>query len=119
MNNNRHKIIDGLICSYCGNTYSARKQRVDIGLARFCSINCCNKSRMKGTNRKYVRKENGKISYDKMKGAYYVYWFDSETLKRKTTSFARWFWEVNIGTIPAGYVASYKDKNSENINPDN
>jgi hypothetical protein len=115
----RHEIIEGLVCKQCGKVFSARKQRVEIGFGIYCSRNCASHAKAEKTGKKYIGKESGKVSYDKLKGAYYVYWFDSDTLKRKTTSYARWYWEVNIGIIPDGYVASYKDKNPKNINPDN
>jgi len=112
-------MVEGLVCEQCGKTFSARKQRVDAGYGRFCSITCSNKFHAKGENKKYVGKENGKMSFDKVKNSYYVYWFEPVTLKRKTTSFARWYWEVNVGEIPDGYRASYKDGDTLNISPEN
>jgi len=67
----------------------------------------------------YIEKKNGKIAFDKSKGSYYVYWVDPDTGKRKTTTYARWYWEVHRGEIPDGYRASYKDGNSLNIEPNN
>src|SRR4030042_1732670 len=70
-------------------------------------------------SKKYVGKENSKMSFDKNKQAYYVYWFEPDTLVRKTTSYARWWWEVNKGEIPDGYRASYKDGDTTNISIEN
>lgn len=66
-----------------------------------------------------IGKSNGRKAFDKKKQSYYVYWIDPETNKRKTTTYARWWWQINKGEIPEGYRASYKDGNPLNINPDN
>lgn len=117
--NSRHKIVDGLTCKRCRQSFSARKQRVDAGLAIFCSRKCASLWNAEQKGKKYVGKENGKVTFDKAKNNYYVYWFEPETLKRKTTSYAHWWWEINKGEIPDGYRASYKDKNPLNIDPEN
>lgn len=108
-----------IFCEYCGAEKWAKLTRIKIGQGRFCSLKCSNLAQKQGKNKKYVGKENGKTSLDKKRNSYYVFWFDSETLKRKNTSYARWYWEVNRGEIPEGYRASYKDGNSLNIEPDN
>lgn len=117
--NSRHKIVDGLVCKRCGELFSAREQRVKAGLAIFCSRKCASLWQAEQNGKKYVGKENGKTTFDKQKGLYYVYWFDPETLKRKTTSYAHWYWEVYKGEVPDGYRASYKDGNPLNIEPEN
>lgn len=115
----RHKLIDGLICEYCGKEFSAREQRVKVGLGRFCSHICFSKSKILGKDKKYVGKENACVWFDKVTNRYVVYWFDPITLKRKTSTYARWWWDINEGEIPEGYKVSYKDNNNKNISPDN
>jgi hypothetical protein len=106
-------------CKYCGKEFLAIAPRVKVGWGVYCSRECHGKSQIKGKNKKYVGKHNAKITWDKTKNLYYAYWFDETTMKRKTTSYARWWWEVNVGEIPEGYVASYKNKDYTNISPDN
>jgi transcription elongation factor Elf1 len=117
--NSRHKIVSGLICKNCGNPFSTREQRVKTGLGIFCSRKCSSLWKAKQSGKKYVGKENGKLSFDKIKGCYYVYWFEPDTLKRRTTSYARWWWETNKGEVPDGYRASYKDHDPMNTDPNN
>lgn len=102
-------------CEYCGAEFEAIATRVKVGWGRFCSMSCKNKSRKIST----IGKENAAKAFDKTKNAYYVYWNDPETLKRKTSTYARWWWEINKGEIPDGYRASYKDGNTTNISPEN
>lgn len=64
-------------------------------------------------------KENGRVAFDKVKQSYYVYWHDPETGKRKTTTYAKWWWETNIGPIPPGYRAGYRDGNPLNLKEGN
>lgn len=106
-------------CKYCGNEFEAIESRVKVGWGMYCSISCKNKGTAKGANKKYVGKENACKVFDKTKNAYYVYWFDADTLKRKTSTYARWWWEINKGEIPDGYRASYKDGDTTNISPEN
>jgi len=106
-------------CKVCGTEKWARWSRVRDGQGLFCSLECANIGQKKGKDRKYVGKENGKVSFDKIRQAYSVYWYDPETLQRKTTSYAHWFWEVHNGIIPDGYRVSYKDGNYLNIDPSN
>lgn len=102
-------------CEYCGAEFEAIATRVKVGWGRFCSMSCKNKSRKIST----IGKENAAKAFDKTKNAYYVYWNDPETLKRKTSTYARWWWEINKGEIPDGYRASYKDGDATNISPEN
>lgn len=106
-------------CAYCGKPFEALNVRLKVGWGLYCSRECSNKALTKGKNRKYVGKENGRAVYDKRKHNYYVYWFDEETLKRKSTSYSRWWWEINKGEVPDGYKVSYKDGDGTNISPDN
>jgi hypothetical protein len=106
-------------CKYCGNEFEAIESRVKVGWGLYCSMSCKNKGMAKGTSKKYVGKENACKVFDKTKNAHYVYWFDASTLKRKTSTYAHWWWEVNKGEIPDGYRASYKDGDATNISPEN
>lgn len=104
-------------CEQCGIEKWAKWSRVKVGQGRFCSIAC--QGKMRNSNKQYVGKKNGKVTFDKVKNAYYVYWIDEESKFRKTTSYAHWWWEINKGKIPESYRASYKDGNSLNIDPEN
>jgi len=106
-------------CAVCGKSFEALNVRLKVGWGLYCSRECSGKAHRKGKDRKYVGKENGRTVYDKIKRNYYVYWFDEETLKRKSTSYAHWWWEVHKGEIPKGYRVSYKDGDRTNLSPDN
>jgi len=108
-----------IICERCGKDAWARWSRVKNGLGKFCSRECSSFWQAEQKGKQYVGKESGKVVMDKTKNAYYVYWFDPDTLKRKTTSYARWWWETHKGNIPDGFRASYKDGNMLNIEPNN
>ena len=108
-----------IVCENCGIEKWVRWTRVKVGQGRFCGRTCANVFRELGDKRKYVGKENGKMAFDVNKQNYYVYWFDPDTLKRKTTTYARWWWEINKGEVPDGYRVSYGDGNELNIDPDN
>lgn len=118
----RHKTTT-IKCKYCGNEFETLNTRMKEGRGEFCSQYCWHEyiknSDIRKENNKYIGKENAKKSWDKTKKNYYVYWIDPETLKRKTTSYAHWWWEMNKGEIPFGYTVGYRDGNFENISPDN
>lgn len=118
----RHKTVK-TNCKNCGKEFEAREERIKQGMGQFCSKKCLYEYRRsdvgKKENNQYLGKENAKKSWDSTKKSYFVYWIDPETLKRKTTSYAHWWWEMNKGEIPFGYTVGYKDGNFENISPDN
>lgn len=107
-------------CEVCGAEKWVRWTRVKNGQGRFCGQKCFGIANQKGKDKLHVGYENAEKVFDKNKNAFYVYWYDVEdTSKRHTTSYAKWFWEINNGLVPDGYRASYKDGNSLNINPEN
>lgn len=118
----RHKMVK-TNCKSCKKEFEAREERIKQGMGQFCSKKCLYEYRRsdigKRENNQYLGKENAKKSWDSAKKSYFVYWVDPETLKRKTTSYAHWWWEMNKGEIPFGYTVGYKDGNFENISPNN
>lgn len=64
-------------------------------------------------------KQNARKTLNKSQGRWNVYWEDEITGKRKSSSYARWWWEINKGEIPDGYRVSFKDDNPLNIDPSN
>lgn len=110
-------------CKNCGNKFETLDTRLREGRGEFCSQNCWHEytknPEVRKSNNKYIGKENAKKTWDKIRKFYYVYWLDPETMKRKTTSYAHWWWEMNKGEIPFGYTVGYKDGNFENISSDN
>lgn len=71
------------------------------------------------SNHACVGKQNAKKSFDKVHQRWNVYWEDEITGKRKTSSYAYWWWEMNRGKVPDGYKVSYKDGDATNIDPSN
>jgi len=106
-------------CEFCGDEKWVRTIRLKKGQGRFCSLKCANNAQKKGKDKLYVGKENAKKTFNKKHQRWDVYWFDPDTLKRKTSTYSRWYWEVFRGEIPPRYRASYKDGNSANIDPEN
>lgn len=101
-------------CEYCGTVFTARVERVNKGQGRFCSLKCAN-NWQKSEGQKTWGFENGKKYWDGSK--WIVQWQDEKGMHN--TSYAKWWWTLNVGEVPNGYVISLKDKNPENISPDN
>lgn len=115
---NRHKMVD-VKCEWCGIIFPARKTRVDKGQSRWCSLPHYREwLSAQGSQRKNIGKENAFILWEKIKNMYCAYWYDRDG-KYHTSGWARWYWELNIGEVPKGYYASYKDGNSKNNVPEN
>jgi hypothetical protein len=113
---NRHKMIE-VKCEWCGIKFMARKQRVDLGLSRFCSKAHFDEYQRKNTE--HLRgKEVGKKYWDKSRNRWVIHWKDDNFIFH-VTGYARWWWEQNKGEISEGYKISYKDGNYENIDPSN
>lgn len=115
---NRHAMVE-VICKWCGEKFMARKQRVDKGQSQFCTMGHYREYQKSiGSQRKNIGKENAIIQWDKPKKMYVAYWYDDQ-MKYHSTPWARWYWELNVGEIPAGFYASYRDGNSRNNIPEN
>lgn len=116
----RHPKVE-VVCQLesCGKKFFARKERVDKGQSRFCSMKHYREHQKSiGPQRKNTGKENAIIRWAEDKKMYVAYWYD-ESMKYHSAGWARWWWELNKGEIPDGYYASYKDKNSSNNTPEN
>lgn len=114
-NPDRHARIEKE-CEWCGNLFMSRIERVNKGKGRFCSLVCANAKQKYETARKVYGIENGKKYWNKTR--WIVRWYDEDG-NSHTTSYPNWWWTINIGEIPDGYVIILKDKNTNNINPDN
>lgn len=109
----------GVVCQWCETPFLARKQRVDKGQSKFCSREHQREwLKSIGSQRKNIGKENAIIQWEKSKNMFCAYWYD-ENMKYKSTSWARWAWELNFGEVPEGYRVSYKDGNSTSNTLDN
>lgn len=113
MYKDRHARVDR-VCENCGNDFTARVERVNNGQGRFCSLKCANEFQRKSVQDGWGF-ENGKPYFSG--GKWIVQWRDSDGIHN--TSYARWWWTLNVGEIPEGYVVSLKDRNQENVDPSN
>lgn len=115
----RRHLTQKIVCESCGKEFDSLLTRMKEGRGKFCSSKCFGVSQKKGKDRKYVGKENGKAYINKHSGRCVVYWFDPDTLVRKTTTYAKWYIEVHRGPIPRGCRAVHLDGDQTNINPEN
>ena len=106
--NNREVLI---VCERCGKKHWMRWQRVRKGQGRFCSLECFNKYQQETLKVSMLVRKMPNAYFNKRLGRWCVYWYSKDG-KRHTTSYARWWWQINKGPIPKGYRASYKDGNS-------
>lgn len=111
----RHARVER-VCEWCGNTFMARVERVNVGQGRFCSLAHANLFQTNNDTKNAWGKENGKKYWDGTK--WVVHWRDGSN-KVKVTSYQKWWWELNVGDVPTGYVVSFLDENPDNISPDN
>lgn len=108
-----------VVCQWCEQLFLARKQRVDKGQSKFCSREHQREwLKSIGSQRKNIGKGNAIIQWDKSFGIFRAFWYD-ENMQYRSTSWARWAWEVNFGEIPEGYKVSYKDGNPSNAVTEN
>lgn len=114
--NNRHKMTE-INCMVCGSPKMVRVQRVERGMGKFCSKKCYHEyERDIAKNTIWGRKDLA-TTYDMGKN-FGVRWYD-ENGKTKSSTFAKWWWEMNVGEIPAGMLVLHKDNNPRNIDPTN
>jgi len=115
MKNDRHATVE-VKCETCGQRFVARKERVDKGLGRFCSKNCFDVDQRERNKFSWGRKDLAKTY--KVGGRYAVRWYD-DSGKVCSESYARWWWEMNVGDIPDKAIVLFKDNNPLNIEPSN
>lgn len=112
----RHARVEK-VCERCGTPFMARVERVNAGQGRFCSLGCFNKFQKENPTRK-TGYENGLPYFNKKDNYWSVRWF-SEDGKPHNTSYAKWWWTLNVGQVPEGYYVTYLDGNSANIDSAN
>jgi len=108
--NNREVLI---YCAYCGEEAWARWQRVKKGMGRFCSrehASYWESENSKKPNRE--GKENAGFTWDASRKVWVAWW--GENGKRKTTTKAKWVWEMDHGEVPKGFHPTYIDGDSYN-----
>lgn len=110
----RHAMIE-TSCEWCKEKFLARRERVEKGQSRFCSmIHYREWKKSQGLQSEYIGKENAFIKWDNKKNMYVSYWYDKDTFKYKSQPWGRWAWELSFGSVPSGYRVSYKDGNPRN-----
>jgi HNH endonuclease len=115
-NSDRHQVIE-ISCELCGTSHKVRVERTQKGQGRFCSRKCANEFQRIQAKDLYGY-EKGKSYWDKGSNKWSVHWYD-ENGKVHITPYPRWWWTINKGFIPDGYMISYIDGNSSNIDPSN
>lgn len=115
MNKDRHSTIE-VNCGVCGNLFTARTERVEKGLGKFCSKKCFHENQIEKRKPFWGRKDLA-TKY-KIGGRYCARWYD-ENGKTRSTSYSRWWWEMNNGDVPSGMIVLYKDNNPMNTSPSN
>jgi hypothetical protein len=110
----RHVMVDD-VCKWCGKTYRVKRTKFLAGMAKYCSKKCFNDvQRAEG---KSVRGyEKAKVYWDGVK--WNANWHDEDG-KIRTSSYQKWWWQVNVGEVPKGLFVYLKDGNNENIDPSN
>ena len=111
----RHAMIE-VSCETCNTLFMARKQRVAMGLGRFCSKKCFYVAETTGRENNQG-KENAYFSWNKTAGYWVAYWY--EGTKRRNSTKSKWVWEREHGPIPDGFVVSPKDGDRGNSDLDN
>jgi len=114
----RHAMIE-VTCAWCGDSFMKRKQRVKKGKKDFCSRNCCNDWQKVERKSERLGKENATKHFDSAGVRYIAQWYDEQTGKLTTTTFAKWLWEMYKGEIPDAYRVGYIDNDSLNCVLDN
>lgn len=102
----RHKTVR-INCKNCGIEFDTLVARQSKGQGNFCSLKCYREyNKAHPPVYKYTGKENACIYFDEKRGCKMVYWFDAGTNKRHNSTYAKWWWELNKGEIPSGYVVT-------------
>lgn len=108
---NRHAMVE-VRCMQCGTMFLARKQRVDMGLGKFCSQKCTGEFKTQNVEFGFSK---GKKYWDGTRWA--VHWRDAAGIH--VTTYANWWWRMNVGEVPDGHWISHKDGDHSNISPSN
>lgn len=103
-------------CEVCETPFLARKERVEQGMGKYCSRECSHEGRRREEKKKWGRKDLARC-YN-IGGRYCARWY-GENGEVLSTSYGRWWWEMNVGEVPDGAVILFKDNNPMNINPSN
>ena len=103
-------------CEVCGNLFTARTERVEKGLGRFCSKICFDIEQRKRREVFFGRKDLAR--FYKVGGRLAARWYD-ENGKTRSTPYPRWWWEMNVGEIPEGMIVLVKDGNPLSTEPSN
>lgn len=104
-------------CEWCGTKFLAQNSRIKLGQGRFCSLRCANLFGAK-EGKKTWGYENGKKFWDKTQERWVTHWKD-ENGKTHSTTYQRWWWEMNVGKIPDNMLVYFSDGNSANDDPSN
>lgn len=115
MKNDRHAVVE-VRCETCGNVFLARKERVKNGLGRFCSRNCFHIDERERNKYTWGKRELAKTY--KIGSRYAARWYD-ENGETRSESYARWWWEMNVGEIRDNMIVLFRDNNPLNIEPSN
>ena len=115
MYKDRHARVE-ITCEICGNPKMVRTERVEQGMGRYCSKGCSHEGRRRQEQLKWGRKDLAR-KY-KTGNKYVARWYD-ENGKTCSTTYGKWWWEMNNGEIPDGMVVMHKDNNPLNISPSN
>lgn len=105
MKNDRHATTE-VNCEVCGNLFTARTERVEKGLGRFCSKTCFDIEQRKRREGFYGRKDLAR--FYNVGGRLAARWYD-ENGKTCSTPYPRWWWEMNVGEVPDGMIVLTKD----------
>jgi 5-methylcytosine-specific restriction endonuclease McrA len=115
MKNDRHARTE-ILCEICGTPKMVRVERVEQGMGKYCSRECSHEGRRRQERLKWGRKDLANTY--KTGGKYIARWYD-ENGKTCSTTYGRWWWEMNVGEIPDGAVVMHKDNDPLNISPSN
>lgn len=99
-------------CELCGTERWVRWVRVKKGQGRFCSRKCANDFQL-SEGMKIRNKEHAIYYYDEKTNIALACWREPDGSQKRTT-YARWLWEMNNGSVPESYVCRWKDKNPQN-----
>lgn len=109
----RHKTIR-INCKNCGIEFDTLVARQAKGQGNFCSMPCYREYyKANPTIYKYTGKKSACIFFDEKRKCRMVYWFDAGTNKRHNSTYAKWWWELNMGEVPSGYVVTGNNESGD------
>lgn len=111
----RHKTVR-INCKNCGIEFDTLVARQSRGQGNFCSLKCYREyNKAHPPVYKYTGKENACVYFDEKRGCRMVYWYDAGTNKRHNSTYAKWWWELNRGEVPDGFVVIECGENEYNV----